>query len=1038
MELERAKELYELAVSYKEKGEYDKALKVAEESAEIRKKISGVENSDYANSILEIGKTYLYTGNYKKAEPFILEAKEIYEKTAGNGHKDYANSLTILGKTYLFMGNFEKAKNCLSESKNIFEDKLRTDDTDYAECLNQFGLLCLYSGDYKKAEEHLITARNIYEKVFNNQNYKYGEIENALGMLYTTIGEFNKALSCLLVAKEIVKKEKGIYCFDYASVTNTVAVIYYYIGDYSNAEQNFLAGIDVYEKVVGKEHSEYSKALSGIANLYRIVGNYKKAEQYYLEVKNIREKILGKENTYYATALNNLSVFYSEIGDYKKAEKYALESNELYKKILGEEHIDYALSLAALANIYEAMEKYKDAEKYLLEAKNIYEKRTGKEHPNYLSILNNIGGVYENLGYNTQAETCYKEVLDTRAKILGKEHPDYALSLNNLGFLYIRIKEYKKAEKYLTEAKDILGKNFGKQHSSYIKAEQNLASLYAELKKYALAESLLSEAVKNSILSVNENFTFLSESQREAYWSTIQGSFLLHNILAQHYPQPSVISQAYNNILFTKGLLLRATNDIRDAIYNSSNQELITNYNLLGKLRNEISEKEQNADTKKSDLDVLYAKADNLEKDITVKSQAYKDAKADMNIQWQSVENKLSKSDVAIEFIDFNPNFSEYFPYERIYAALVLKRGWEHPKMVKLFRKGELDSLALQKDSKIFADADMETDQNLIYESTALGDLIWSPLEDYLKDVQNIYFAPSGILHQLAVEYLPTSKGNVQERFNLYRLSSTRQLAVKKQDNEQNKTVLYGDLDYGSKSANNWLASASDSENFAEITMRKVVGELSMENIGITPLKYTKEEIENINGLLSKKGMESVIFSGMAGTETSFKSLSGQKIKRLHIATHGFYLPQEEQSESSKEDMSLYRSGLFMAENTKSPTDDGILTAKEIAQTDLRGLDLVVLSACQTGLGEVTGEGVFGLQRGFKKAGAQTLLMSLWSVSDEATAFMMSHFYEHLLSGKSKREAFMSAQNDLRNYELNGQKTFDKPQFWAAFILLDA
>ena len=187
-----------------------------------------------------------------------------------------------------------------------------------------------------------------------------------------------------------------------------------------------------------------------------------------------------------------------------------------------------------------------------------------------------------------------------------------------------------------------------------------------------------------------------------------------------------------------------------------------------------------------------------------------------------------------------------------------------------------------------------------------------------------------------------------------------------------------------------------------------------------------------------------------AGTEESFKALSGKHTPIIHIATHGFFFKDEEaqtknyfqqfgfQETSIKEDNSLKRSGLVLAggqrawlgETIPDQVEDGILLAEEIVTMDLSGTDLVVLSACETGLGEITSEGVFGLQRAFKKAGVQTLVMSLWKVSDEATALMMRTFYENLLADKSKREAFSIAQQTVK-------AKYDSPYYWASFIMLD-
>ena len=222
-------------------------------------------------------------------------------------------------------------------------------------------------------------------------------------------------------------------------------------------------------------------------------------------------------------------------------------------------------------------------------------------------------------------------------------------------------------------------------------------------------------------------------------------------------------------------------------------------------------------------------------------------------------------------------------------------------------------------------------------------------------------------------------------------------------------------------------------------------------------LEGSLREVQDIDRLMHQKHIHVTTAIGTDGTEESFKALSGQHKSIIHISTHGFYQPEEQttggdddlgallgnsQQAQTQEDCSLSRSGLLMTgaadyiygRDADFSTDDGILTAREISRMDLSGLDLVVLSACETGLGDVSGEGVFGLQRGFKKAGAQTLLVSLWKVEDDATQLLMTSFYRNLLAGQTKRQAFLKAQRELRQAE-GGR--FDRYECWAAFVMID-
>ena len=371
-----------------------------------------------------------------------------------------------------------------------------------------------------------------------------------------------------------------------------------------------------------------------------------------------------------------------------------------------------------------------------------------------------------------------------------------------------------------------------------------------------------------------------------------------------------------------------------------------------------------------------------------------------------------------------------------MYAALTLKKDYESPHMVMLFEKEQL----------------MAIPDSSYYTQTSTYDLIWRLLEEELHDVKNIYFSPSGVLHMIGIEYLPG-----MENYNIYRLSSTREIITEHKKQKGNNAVLYGGLKYDAKidSTSITKSLARIDETFKERANVRGIGLRG----GKEELKHTKEEVDTIGDYLKKANWTCLLDTASLGTEESFKALYGKSISNLHIATHGFYYTLEEATTknydflllddrlASSEDKSLTRSGLIMSganhflEGDSIPDDveDGLLTAKEIANVDLRGLDLVVLSACQTGLGDISqSEGVFGLQRGFKKAGANTILMSLWEVNDKATQILMTQFYKNYLGGQSKHEALLSAQRFLREYKnADGKQCYNSPEYWAAFIMLD-
>ena len=378
-----------------------------------------------------------------------------------------------------------------------------------------------------------------------------------------------------------------------------------------------------------------------------------------------------------------------------------------------------------------------------------------------------------------------------------------------------------------------------------------------------------------------------------------------------------------------------------------------------------------------------------------------------------------------------------------MYAAIVLTKTMKSPAIVPLCSESDLQQLLRtgninDKSQTDERGATVISDKRMgVYSTTSLYKALWKPIEKYFASAKRIYFAPTGILHKIAVEYAPIGQDkSISDKYEMYRVSSTRFLALDYSPDQIGDAELYGGIRYDSDTASmrreseRFGARAVSYNSFAEFNKDE-------ERASLNYLPGTKSEVEAIATTMKANGRKVELHEGEAASEESFKALSGKKVSVLHIATHGFFMPVDEKLSSSQ---SLNLSGLLFAgannswQNHTVPegVEDGILTAKEISGMDLRSTDMVVLSACQTGLGEITDEGVFGLQRGFKKAGVHTIIMSLWSVDDNATQLMMTEFYTNLTKGMSKRKAFLTAQNKVKT-----TKGFENPRFWAAFIMLD-
>lgn len=415
------------------------------------------------------------------------------------------------------------------------------------------------------------------------------------------------------------------------------------------------------------------------------------------------------------------------------------------------------------------------------------------------------------------------------------------------------------------------------------------------------------------------------------------------------------------------------------------------------------------------------------------------------HISLQDIKENLSANDVAIEFISYPDDRYENDVIS--YAAIIIKKDWENSQVVRITTE-KLLKFGIQK---------IQQGDSLSLNLHRLYNHIWKYItKNILSTNDNIFFSASGLLHQIPIESLPVGNGKIMsDIYHMHRLSSTRELALKKTPTiKYKKAALYGGLNYDMTDSDMRNESSKyqkeDNRNISS-TSRGLL-EDSIRGHKWIQLGNTRQEVEYIKELLEKSHITAKIFKGNSGNEESFKALSGQEYNIIHLATHGFFYPNEvakkkdyfepilmqDELNISPTDMSLWCSGLVLSGGNRAwkgdsipeEVEDGILKSQEIKDLDLRGADLVVLSACHTGQGEVTDEGVFGLQRAFKMAGVQTIVMSLTEVDDQTTMAMMNKFYTNLLSGQSKHDAFYNAQRYIRSIKPD-------PIYWVGWIMLD-
>ena len=605
-------------------------------------------------------------------------------------------------------------------------------------------------------------------------------------------------------------------------------------------------------------------------------------------------------------------------------------------------------------------------------------------------------------------------------------HPDYAKSLNNLGVLFKEMGDYKSAEKYYKQSLEIRRNTLGESHPDYIANENNYAYLLIKTFRENQAYEVLNKNFEKKIKEIAENFEWLNENQKEVYWKKVSSFYDKLSWFANEVNEkvPKAVGLNYNASLFSKSKMLEAKisseNYYRDV--DVLREELAYRRRLLNKLESDGSED-------KEIVDKLITEADSIDKRLTISWPEYAQQKKNLSITWDQVQQNLDNNEAAIEFVRYkNEDDSLYY-----YNALIIRKNDKYPVLVQLCPEKKL----LNKQPQF--------DFDTYYK------LVWQPMEAYLKDIKTIYYSPVGELNNLPFHAFKTENDEyLMDHYTLHQLTSTRYLAMGLKQKEKEpipiSITMVGGVNYDFLPNTNF--------EFANNSKKNKLSRSGPDAKKHEYLEGTKKEVENINTTLKSLKWSTIVFENNDATEENIMKLEGKEAKGiLHISTHGYAFPEFNFNDSTIDKNSLrysyrysqnpmVRSGLILTGGnwawmgsdtlTKMGAEqNGILTALEVSQLNLRKTKLVVLSACETGLGKIEGsEGTFGLKRAFKLAGVEDIIVSLWKVPDDQTMELMTLFYNDLAKTLNPVISFAKAQKDMRN------KYPYKPKLWAGFVLV--
>jgi CHAT domain-containing protein/Tfp pilus assembly protein PilF len=894
---------------------------------------------------------------------------------------------------------------------------------------------------FELALENADKAIEIVREKYGENDSLYADMLQNYVFIYYFMEKLEEAINYSTKEKLVREISQGKNHPRYANCIVNLAGIYRQTGEYNLALSLYIEALNIYENLEIKNFEDYGILLNNVAAFYRVLAQYDFALPLALKAVKITEDNLGKTHSNYALCLNNLGLIYWRLGQYEKALPIYLEALEITEKTQGVNHPAYANRLNNLALLYRAMSENEKALKMFIQALEHTERTLGKSHSTYGLRLNNLANLYESMGEYDKALPLLLEALEITGTTLGKEHPTYGSRLNNLANLYRDIEEFDKAIELYLQALDIFEKSLGVEHSTFGIGINNLGSTYERMNNHEEALKLYRQGIENKYININRAFSFLSENEKESFIKTISEDFEVYQnfFLKISESVPEIGADAYNIQLATKGMILQSGIEMRQAILNSKEKDVLEKYDHWAKIRSELSKQYSlPIAMRTANFSELEQEAEVLEGELTRISSAFNQAKSVGNIKWNDVKKSLNKGEAAIEFAAFKEVSERNRSGKTIYYAIILKYDDDFPIMVRLFKEDQFGKILTTQhvNSLNYINSVYGTNSNRTDYARELFDLIWKPLENFLSNTNAVFISPAGLLHKVSFSAISKDENVfLSDIYDIHLISSMgKSNNIHDQDFVIENAMLFGGVNYGGNADN------PDSWSYLEGTLI---------------------ETKKLVSIFEKYNANVNYFTGNKASEAAFKEKAPES-DLLHIATHGFFFPdpekvrEEERKKTTKGEVEfrggegfgvlsfknnvnpLMRSGLVLAgannvwisTERNSHVEDGVLTAHEVANLNLQNAKLVVLSACETGLGDIKGsEGVYGLQRAFKMAGAKYLIMSLWQVPDKETVEFMEIFYSKLLNYRDIRKAFSETQREMR-------QKYD-PFFWAAFVLVE-
>ena len=955
------------------------AISLAEGALKILESIVGTNTREYVDQIIVLASYYLNFNPRKSAELQKL-ALRIYENLCGKNSEEAFLTRGILASSLMQASMYDEAYDVYKKRLEIAEKMYTKESEKYVDCLLDLALSLHYLGRINEMQSYISQARELARHIsFSNKG-----------------GYASFLYQCSLLMEEINRPEAIMALEECLSILDN----------------------DITENA-----NIYLSCISMLANLYNSEGNYNEACLLFKKEAIFCKRIYGEKSTRYARALLHVADYLepSEAYDVQhkaleilKGESFLKDSSYVFTLInIARNTSLYAQSLKKAELDERALVINKEALNEIQQAVDVIKQLFGNDHSLMFYARQTLSNILANMFQFKESVLVAKENLKYAESKFGKSSHRYADALYDLSFRYSQAKMPKEAIKYGEKCLAIdtkLGDNSSDRCLNLIM--DLITDRHSLDGNDSTIVSLYEEYLERLKDNVTKRFGWMNSEERQSFWKNMIYVRLIPVLLSGdnlRQDNQRISKLCFNALQLLKGLLLNRDVDFKETVEKSKDRSIKADYQMLVSKRIEFDKNIKEINYNEEKINMLRKEILSIERSLAQKLSCIDNFNKDICMNYQDVQTHLKNKEVVV---DFYKHLGTYFAFVVSYDS----------------NKVDVFEVCSDRDIK-------KLNKNKCYGTDSVYNVIWKPLESVIDSASTVYFLPDGELYSLALE----SADLTQKRI-YHRLSSSRQICLERDSFLGKDAVVYGGIDYDVDSCGQKMNGTPQ-----KCTLRSLRETLDF-------LPGSQKEATEISGILNQNGFKVNLLTGQSATEESFKKLSDTSVNVLHVSTHGYCWSQQKYATmvtnnpllnqgdfyQVDEDLAMIRTGLMFAGannafiNKVGDTglDDGILTAKEICNLNLQNVNLVVLSACKSGLGEVSRDGVYGLQRAFKKAGVKSIVMSLWAIDDSVTQDFMIHFYKGLASGLSKAKALLQAKMLIR-------EKYPHSNDWTAFVLLD-